>query len=70
MYLINVKLNIPKYSQTYTNKINRIEKCNLDCQNSKNQQDFESCVEKCANKVLTTFPTETNELLSKLSALH
>ena len=46
-----------------------IQNCDMNCQDKPNQTEYESCVNGCADKVLNQFPTETDDLLTKLRAI-
>ena len=49
--------------------IDRIQQCERECQDKPNQQEFESCMNTRAGKVLDKFPSHTDELLAKLKAI-
>ena len=34
----------------------------MNCQDKPNQNEYESCMTKCAGKVLNKFPAQTDEL--------
>ena len=46
-----------------------IQNCDMNCQDKPNQNEYESCIGGCAEKVLAKFPGQTDELLSKLKEI-
>eukprot|EP01084_Bolivina_argentea_P198347 339669_1 len=46
-----------------------IQQCDVECQDKPNQSEYEQCVSKCADKVLNQFPSQTDELLTKLRTI-
>eukprot|EP01084_Bolivina_argentea_P131545 232172_1 len=54
---------------TIQNFQREIQQCDMNCHDKPNQSEYESCVAKCADKVLNKFPSQTDELLSKLNAI-
>ena len=54
---------------TMQNLQSRIQQCEMECQDKPSQQEFESCMNSKAGKVLDQFPNDTDELLSKLRAI-
>eukprot|EP01084_Bolivina_argentea_P131547 232174_1 len=55
---------------TFQNFQRQIQKCDMECQTDKtsqpSQQQYESCMTKCVDKVIGTFPRDIDDLMTKL----